>query len=159
MDKDPAAPNIKSLSKLHSQDLTPYPAPPWSRPFHYATVFRKISLGFWEITEQIQMQKLGEKLPLPVTHVRQLSARLGRPQDVFCRFHANADLMMGQKLIEEAEQGWVGRLASHVTWDREPKGLWEREQWSWRTRSQQRGGLRFSKPRAEAEERGLWKQM
>ena len=71
-------------------------------------MFRKISLGFWEITEQIQMEKLGEKLPLPVTHVRQLSARLGHPQDVFCRFHANADLRMGQKLIEEAEQGWVG---------------------------------------------------
>lgn len=56
---------------------------------------------------------------------------------------------MGQKLIEEAEQGWVGQLGAPMTWDREPEGLWEREGDSWRTGNQQRGGLSFDKPRAE----------
>lgn len=66
---------------------------------------------------------------------------------------------MGQKLIEEAEPGWIGQLGAHMTWDREPKGLWEREQYSWRTQSQQRGGLRFDKPRGEAGGRSPQKQM
>lgn len=47
-----------------------------------------------------------------------------------------------------------------MTWDREPKGLWEREGDSWRTGNQQRGGLSFNKPRAEDGRRGLrtWKR-
>lgn len=45
-DKEPAAPDIESLSKPHGQDFTPCLPPPWPRSSHYAGVFRKIPLGF-----------------------------------------------------------------------------------------------------------------
>lgn len=44
-----------------------------------------------------------------------------------------------------------------MTWEREPNGLWEREEDSWRTWNQLRGGSSFNKPGAGVG--GLQEQM
>lgn len=45
--------------------------------------------------------------PHPLTGVLQLSARPAPYVRCLRRFQANVGLVMGQKLIEEAEQGWL----------------------------------------------------
>lgn len=61
------------------------------------------------------MGKLGENAPSPFHTYASCLPALGLPQDVFCRFHANTGFVMGQKLIEETERGWVGQLVAQVT--------------------------------------------